>query len=227
MTTATAKSIEDHALEDRAYHDKCLAVGRAIILSIPRPNTVVDLGCGPGYIGNVLHSHGFGPQVTYVDGRAEHLKQLAFQGKQTLVADVHEPTGLKADLVLCLGLLYHSAYPKSILENCANIAPIIAVETLCVDSPKSVCVIQEESNRRHDQSLNGWGSFHTVSWIKETLQDVGYTNVWEVSVPTIEPSEIHRGFLYDWDLQHTGMRYRIIEGKKYALRKLWIGRKDD
>jgi SAM-dependent methyltransferase len=214
-----------------AYLERCGNLTRVLTAHIDALDieTVVDFGCGPGFMGDMFAD--LGSDVTYVDGRMDHLRPLMDQGKKCLLADVHDVNNndLQADLILCLGLLYHSAHPSQILKNCASIAPIIVVETLCVDLDNPLCVIVDEQSERHDQSLNGWGSYHTPAWVERMLRNVGYVHIMNVSsdMPDVECSDNNfGGFLYQWTGNNDGYCQRRANDTFYSLRRLWIASKE-
>lgn len=221
MTMAFAMA---HPFLDQVYKDRCASLVDILPYHLPMEdiNTVVDMGCGSGQIG--LAFERMGKSVIFIDGRWEHLEELSKDGRVVWVWDAHKSSGIKADLVLCMGLLYHSAHPQQILQHCAEIAPRIVVETVSLDWDESVCIIEEEISQRHDQSLTGWGSYHSPSWIEQTLRDVGYPDIVDISntVPDAEASETHTGHIYNWKTMNDGTRHR--DG--YALRKLWVASKD-
>lgn len=205
---------------DHTYQKRCEELQLALMKYLPleKIQSVVDLGCGIGDISKFLRE--LGKEVWHVDGRMEHLQGLMDDGERTIMADAHTLLNIKADLVLCLGLLYHSANPRQILENCFNIAPMVVVETTCLDSDKYVLVIEEEISTRHDQSLNGWGSVLSPSWITQTLESIGYTTILDLSafIPDIKPSVVHRGSKYNWDIAGSGNR----SDRLYGFRRIWI-----
>ena len=209
---------------DPTYLERCQVVADAIKDSVDMSTVkaIVDLGCGMGGVGQHFEA---GAQVLYIDGRLENIERLWDLGKRAMLLDVERqrvplPT---ADLVLCLGLLYHSLKPMEILENCSRIAPRIAVESLCADFIKPVMLPVEEDIIREDQSLHGWGCALTASWIETALRHRGYDNIQDISykVPDVQRSDLHLGFTYNWQSLNDGERYR----NGYGLRKLWIATK--
>ena len=216
--------------EQPAYLERCHNIAKVLEYNLPwyGITAVVDLGCGTGDVGR--HFLPLGCSVLFVDGRKEHIEALKKKCLNALQHDAHTPLGplyyderfpaVEPDLVLCLGLLYHSENPQLILDNCAAIAPIIAVETLCMDRADRVFLSLEEDSKRSDQSLDGGCSRFSPAWLERALSRAGYTHIEDLStqVEPAPPDGYHLGFRYNWDLQDSGDSYR--DG--YGLRKLWV-----
>ena len=208
-----------------AYLERCENLFQVLRANLPwsQMHYILDLGCGSGEMGHLFRSAH--KTVMSVDGRYENIERLVVQDYFALCRDVHEPLpmSLTADLVLCLGLLYHSEDPMRILENCARAAPIICVETLCMDQEGIYFLSFQEETERIDQSLDGGCCRFSPAWLERALKRVGYQRIEDVSqqVKTVEGDGFHQGFRYDWEFRNTGDSYR--DG--YGLRKLWIAYK--
>ena len=220
MTTITEPFL------DRAYEERCRALSKVLLDFLPmgRIHSVVDLGCGSGLIGKEFEK--VGCHVIYIDGREENLAPLEAEGRETICADVHYPyVALNVDLVLCLGVLYHSEEPLELLRNCHRMSPTVALETLCYDLSGVYCLLYKEPVKRTDQSMTGGGSIATPEWLRRGLTAVGYDEVQDLSslVPTIERTNQGSGYMYNWRVSGTGDSYR----GDYALRKLLIAREKE
>ena len=217
MTTATQIFV------DKAYVARCEGMSDVLMSYLPmeRIHSVVDLGCGSGLVGKAFEA--LGREVTYVDGREENLAPLRAEGRRVIRRDAHSFVGLGSDLVLCLGLLYHSDEPQRILTTCAEIAPIIALETLCLDLNGVWCLTLEEETLRNDQSVDGGACRPSPDWLHRALRKAGYDNIHDLSemVPSVEPSAAHQGFVYRWKVEGSGDSYR----RGYGLRKLMVAHK--
>jgi len=209
-----------------AYTQRCQALSSRLMSWLPmeRIKTVVDLACGTGLVGKAFEAAGC--QVTYVDGREENLAPLEAEGRKVYQLNVHSSAPLpRADLILCLGLLYHSEEPQRILNYCAEIAPIIALESLCLDLSGVWCLLMMEDTTRIDQAVDGGACRPSLGWLYRALGKAGYSNIQDFSnsMPQIEPTEGSSGYLYNWRGQQTGDSYQ----NGYALRKLLVGQRKE
>lgn len=218
--------VDSSPFEQPAYLRRCHNIAKALEYALPWGGieTILDLGCGFGAVGGHFVNNGL--KVSFVDGRRENVEELRSRGLPAILHDAQTPLlpEYRVDLILCMGLLYHSEDPQRILMNCADIAPIIAVETLCMDQEDCYLLSFEEDTKRHDQSLDGGCCRFSPSWLERALRRAGYNRIEDVpNVSLVLGDGYHQGFIYDWEVRNSGESYR--DG--YGLRKLMIGYRDD
>lgn len=222
--TLRATTTGSNPFDQPAYVKRCQAISKVLLSALESHfpwdsiKTVVDLGCGSGAVGSRFVE--LGKSVLFVEGRGEHVVALQSKGVHALLHDAQVLLQAKSDLVLCLGLLYHSEDPQKILDNCAAIAPVIVVETLCMDETDRYFVSFEEDTGRSDQSLDGGCCRFSPSWLERALRRAGYERIIDLSkeMEAIPGDGFHLGFMYNWELRDSGNSYR--DG--YGLRKLWV-----
>ena len=183
---------------------------------------VLDLGCGWGGFGKKAAE--WGAEVLFVDGRKENLevaRKAGFKHKyihQDIMAPYWHPPAV--DISLCLGVLYHVSDPLTLLKKAAC-APILAVETICMDHDGIAVVNIQEDTNQVDYSLNGGACRPSPGWLVNPLHEVGYPNVLELDVPTIPVTPEWPGAMWDWEFERTcGWRRN-----EHQLRKLYLATK--
>ena len=182
-----------------------------------------DFGCGEGGIG-IMFAHA-GARVNFIDGRKENLEvaKANAPGQTYHLVDLHGaiPSLPQADITLCLGLLYHTDQPSAMLSKISVNAPLIAVETVCLDHDGELCVTIQEDDRV-DFSLDSGASRMSPKYLEKVLSDLGY-GVEDISsrVQSNPPSNGYAGHLYQWEYQRTGGWRR----DECSLRKVYVGRK--
>lgn len=188
---------------------------------------VIDLGCGLGGFGRKFLE--MGPDVVFIDGRSENIADLRadLPGAKTFILDVEKdpfPEQIKGvDLVLCMGLIYHTKTPKLVLEKIAGISDNVCVETNCLDHDGVALIHFEESTEPRQFSLSGGACRPSPKWVEETLKEVGFSFVKDISHKdaNTEPRPGFPGNIYDWEFQRTcGWRRN-----ECSLRKLFIASK--
>src|SRR5579863_7669358 len=93
---------------------------------------VLDLGCGHGDLGGVLHR--LGADVTAVDARQDHLKMVAkkYAGVKTIKADLDGAWpfyGKSFDVIVDVGVLCHLKNFDEHLRNVCNSTTYLILET--------------------------------------------------------------------------------------------------
>jgi tRNA (mo5U34)-methyltransferase len=157
--------------------------------------TLADVGASNGFFS--FEAHRRGARVVAFDfrhkdnsgfGLAQHINGLHdIDHHQTNVLDVsHEQYG-KFDIVLALGLLYHTSDPYLALANCAGLSSDrLFLESYCIDKllPAEVasepvmrfipdCLRFPEHGQVNADRSNFWG--FTSSCLKLMLEDVGFS----------------------------------------------------
>ena len=188
---------------------------------------IIDLGCGLGGFGRKFLE--MGGDVVFIDGRSENIADLKadLPDARAFVMDVENdsfPEEIKhVDLVLCMGLLYHTKSPKVVLEKIAGISDNVCVETRCLDHDGVALIYFEESTEARSYSLSGGACSPSPKWVKETLKEVRFSFVKDISHKdaNTEPGPGFSGNVYDWEFQRTcGWRRN-----ECSLRKLFVASK--
>lgn len=182
-----------------------------------------DFGCGEGGIG--VKFARAGARVNFIDGRKENLAvaKVNAPGQTYHLVDLHGPIPSlpQADFTLCLGLLYHTDQPSAMLSKISLNAPLIIVETVCLDHDDELCVTLQEEERA-DFSIDSGASRMSPKYLEKVLSNLGY-GVEDISprVKSNPPSNGYAGHLYQWEYQRTGGWRR----DECSLRKVYVGRK--
>lgn len=188
---------------------------------------IMDLGCGLGGFGRKFLE--VGGNVVFSDGRSENIADLRadLPDAKTFIMDVEKdpfPEEIKGvDLVLCMGLIYHTKIPKVVLEKIAGISDNVCIETNCLDHDGVALIHFEESTEPHQFSLSGGACRPSPKWVEDTLKEVGFSFVKDISHKdaNTEPRPHSPGAIYDWEFQRTcGWRRN-----ECSLRKLFIASK--
>ena len=168
---------------------------------------VIDLGCGYGWYGQSLIEHG--ADVTFVDGRAENLRAVAknIPGAKTRVRNVEDydlNLGI-ADLILCMGLIYHINNPRALFDKMIKIAPRVFIDTTCIDHDGEFICYHHETSGGSQYSLTGSACRPSPNWVMQQLREAGYEHVQDISDPigNRAPQAGFPGLIYDWDYQRT------------------------
>jgi len=163
---------------------------------------VVDLGCGWGWFGKKCAE--WGAKVTFIDGRKENLDKCDIGPEHIyLHRDIDSPYWYPpfSDITLCLGLLYHTSDPSSLLRK-MSLSSVIVLDSMCLDFDGELLVKFEEDTSQLDYSLTGGACRPSPKWIVKNLEDMGY-QVEELSVPSIEPTGDWPGAIWNWDYERT------------------------
>lgn len=196
----------------KAWNEKrFLAISRHVNLC----GRICDLAAGHGYFS--VKCNELGAEVVSVEGNAKYVQELRVlaDGRfqvQELDLDNDFPAG-SFDVVLCLGILYHVAYPRQLLSWCCKSASIVVIETAILDSQSEVIISYADTGA--DGALGGMGYFPSPAWVERTMDSFGFT-----CELVCEPTVLNDGYHhYDWILANS----MIYEGR----RALWICRTRD
>lgn len=187
-----------------------------------REMRVLEVGAGLGALGEVFSQLGF--DVTFSDGRAEHVESMHQRGRKAFVLDL-DSTGVDTagdfDLVLSFGVLYHLAHPEEFLLSCAKKAKVLLLETAVCDRNEPVVQWIDEHGgwRGTDQALRTRACRPSPAWVEGICHQAGFTSVRDISSPVGN----WRSGCFDWQPRDSGEDRR--DG--INLRKMWICEKAD
>lgn len=143
--------------------------------------TAWDVGCGVGLYSALLLELGF--ETRALDGRAHNVEEASRRvpGLNVSVADVEDPAvgdlG-SADLVFCLGLLYHLENPFRAIGNLAQITgKMIVIESMCTWDELPILYLREESPFE-DQGLRHIAFYPSESCLVKMLYRSGFAHVY-------------------------------------------------
>jgi hypothetical protein len=143
--------------------------------------TAWDIGCGLGHYSELLLDLGF--ETRALDGRAANAEEAARRvpGLEVGVADVEDPAITEigpADLVFCLGLLYHLENPFRAIRNLAPLArKLIVIESQCTWDELPVLYLLEEGTSE-DQGLRHIAFYPSESCLIKMLYRAGFARVY-------------------------------------------------
>jgi SAM-dependent methyltransferase len=151
--------------------------------------TILDLACHCGVFSFDLADRG-AKYVTGIEVRERNLRQAEFLKQYYRFENVvfqqadalALPDNLTADVVLCLGLLYHVVRPVDLVEYCFRSARRIAViDSNCLRDP--ISAYQVVTGRDAASPIEGTRSIEllpTYRAIVDTMRAVGFSDVIEV-----------------------------------------------
>lgn len=122
------------------------------------PTSVLDVGCGWGYITWALHSLQF--DVTGIDISKKAISfAKKLYGLKFYVEDIHKylKRGIKHDVIIAIETIEHVTDPKEFLRDCLKIAPRVVITTPNSDYFKKQWISEEPP-------------VHTCSFTKESLE---------------------------------------------------------
>lgn len=157
---------------------------------------ILDLGCGHGDIGGVLHR--LGGEVTVVDARQEHLKIASkkYAGVKTIRVDLDGPWpfyGKTFDLTIDVGLLCHLKDFETHLKAVCTCSSFLVLETAVLDYNDPDKIIVKTDNKTHEGSFNGFNSRISVANIEKVLKKYG------MSFKRVDNAKLNAGgYVYDW-----------------------------
>lgn len=158
---------------------------------------VLDLGCGHGDIGGVLHR--LGSEVTGVDARQDHLKIVSkkYAGVKTVRADLDGPWpfyGKTFDLTIDIGLLCHLKDFEAHLKAVCTSSTYLILETAVLDSnDANGLIVKPDKNNAYDSSFNGFNSQISAANIERVLKECG------MSFKRMDKAKLNSGnYVYDW-----------------------------
>jgi SAM-dependent methyltransferase len=196
-----AKGYRDHYANLTAMMKKNLRLERL------RGRKVIDLACGYGWWGQSLLEYGC--EVVFLDGREENLAAVREQvpNAATYLMNVEtDPFPVpRADLILCMGLIYHIADPRSLFDKMAAVSDQVFVETTCLDHDGEFIVYHNESTDARQFSLTGSACRPSPKWVMRQLREAGFAHVEDVSdaIGNRSPQPGFPGLVYDWKFERT------------------------
>jgi SAM-dependent methyltransferase len=143
--------------------------------------TAIDAGCGPGWFAKKLVERGL--SVTGIDGR-EELTQAAAErvpSARFVTSDMEEAhrIGLEpADLVLCVGLLYHLENPYRVVRAVSALTgKICVVESRVIPGNEPLLGYSVEGSNE-TQGLTYQAVIPSLPVLAKMLYTAGFTGVW-------------------------------------------------
>jgi SAM-dependent methyltransferase len=143
-------------------HARWMVAQSVLSRLIPKPNTCIDVGCGPGWFSDRLLELGF--KVIGIDGRRELADEAARRVPQAhfVTLDITSAAAVAAlspaDLIFCFGLLYHLENPFAAIRNLHHLtAKYLLIETQIAPASGNDFVLVSEG-QNETQGLN----FHAV-----------------------------------------------------------------
>jgi SAM-dependent methyltransferase len=146
-----------------------------------RLKTAWDVGCGVGVYSAFLMECGF--ETRALDGREHNAAEAARRvpGLDVRTADVEDPAIAafgSADLVFCLGLLYHLENPFRAVRNLSQITEkIMVIESMCTWDELPVLHLREERDFE-DQGLRNIAFYPSESCLVKMLYRGGFAKVY-------------------------------------------------
>lgn len=173
---------------------------------------ILELGCGEGEFGENFIN--FGGDVTFCDGRQEHLVRLKnrLPNSTTHLIDQDAPweLGRKFDFIIHTGVLYHLSNWKQDLLCTLNHAPLIFLETIVPNNgADDYEQTLKENDKKFDQALNGQSIRPSADYIEKFLSEQG------ARFRRYDDADLNSGVHeYDWAV---GQR-----GNPHGYRRFWI-----
>ena len=137
--------------------------------------SVIDCGCGHGYIGDGLEK--IGATAFYADGRPEHIANRA----RSMVVDfnvLNDPRlARRFDMILALGILYHLRQPAAFLQWACGHSDNVVVDSLVLDCDDSQAMLFLTEHVDYDQSLDRIGCRPSPQWIERELSSNGMASM--------------------------------------------------
>lgn len=207
---------------ERDYLDACSNIYGVLKNYLKPVDKVVDLGCALGWFGRKFLE--MGSEVVFIDGRAENLAVInkELPNSETILLDVEgDFPDIKADLVICAGLIYHTGTPRLLLEKIAKMADNIIIETRSLDHDGVMVVYFGENTVPYHSSFTGGSCAPSPGWFDKNLKEVGFSVVRDISHGDANVNYPDLCTSYDWKIQRTcGWRR-----DERSLRKLYIASK--
>ena len=176
--------------------------------------SVMELACGHGDTGRELSEKG--ANVTFVEGRQEHLDVLLTHkpDAETFCVDQDQPWNLNRqfDFVIHWGVFYHLNNWKEDLRCALEHTNLMTLETEVADSsdPNFEIKVAEAG---FDQALNSTGTRPSAAMVEQLLTKLGATFV------RYDDRDLNSSFhSYNWPVRET-------KTWKPGRRRFWIIRK--
>jgi len=172
-----------------------------------RGKKVIDLGCGYGWWGQSLIEHC--NEVVFIDGRKKNLaglrKEMPFAVGYLMNVEADQFPIKRADLILCMGLIYHISNPRALFDKMIKVAPRVFIDTTCMDHDGEFIVYHSEGSAGSQYSLTGSACRPSPNWVMGQLREAGYEHVHDISDPigNRPPGDGFPGLIYDWDYRRT------------------------
>ena len=179
-----------------------------------KDKTILELGCGYGYVGEKLQA--LGAYVTFTDGRKEHIQVAEKRIKKGtfLVLDQDKVWNFKDkfDLIINWGVSYHLDKWEQDLECCIKTSDLICLETEVSDwddEDYEIKINEPTDLRWYDNAKNNIGTRPTAAKIEKFLH---YINC---NYKRYDDLDLNCSNLkYTWKVENT---------KKYSgYRRFWI-----
>lgn len=164
-------------------------------------NTCLDIGCGPGWFADKLVNLGL--KVKGVEGRPE-LVEVARERvplAEFIEMNVESKTAMStlkpADLVFCLGLIYHTENPFMVIRNLSSLTEkILLIESIIIPGDQPITWLVSEGNN-HTQGLTYHALIPSAKCLVKMLQVAGIPHVYQ-----------YTGAINHEDFQETDAKYR-------------------
>lgn len=146
--------------------------------------TAWDIGCGIGNFSALLRDLGF--ETRAIDGRPENVEEARRRvpGLDAYVADAEIPlqSGMgSADLVLCVGLLYHLENPFRAIRNLGQLTgKMLIVESMCTDDELPLLFLADEDSTE-ELGLSGSAFFASEACLVKMLYRAGFPHVYRLT----------------------------------------------
>ncbi len=187
-----AKLVFDQPHARRINEDRFDTLGRILdaVTQDLQLSTAVDVGCGPGYFSEFLHSNDF--TVTGVDAREENIQEakkrhphITFQ-TGNVESDDFDTLGT-FDLTLSTGLLYHLENPIRAIRNVAAVTRnLLIVESFCFPTEGANAFLVDE-NPGADQSIYSLALIPSKAMFVKILYASGFPFVYLTTIETAHP----------------------------------------
>jgi len=143
---------------------------------IPGDARLLDLGAGVGFISASLANRWPDMSFLALEGRQENVDVMRERYPAIPCRRCNVETADLAqfglwDTVICYGLLYHLESPIRLLRQCSEIAPLLILETIVVNSPDPIGLVVKEQRGR-DQGLTRFSWRLSDRAIRQILRDL-------------------------------------------------------
>lgn len=199
LTTRINASFNDRTMDFHRYRSTLIS---ETIMQLLGPDaaaaSVVDLACHCGQFSFDLAFRGV-QAVQGIEYREKNLAQARFlkdyyrfDNVSFTQGDVYQIESCPADVIMCLGLLYHVVRPVDVLELCYRSASRFAViESICHKEPISAYKVV--GDRNVEVAIEGTRSIEfqpTYRGLIDTMRQVGFKTIIEVVGACDTPIEL-------------------------------------
>jgi tRNA (mo5U34)-methyltransferase len=201
LTTRISSTFNDQTILFHRYRSKLITETIVELLGESLSKTeVIDLACHCGAFSLDIASRG-AAKVTGIELREQNLRQAAFLRDYYEVQNVTYQQGdvtslemsLQADVVMCLGLLYHVVDPVGLLEQCARMTRhILVVDTITHKEPLAAFHLIRGKNTNTAIEGTRPSELHpTYRAVIALLEETGFKEIVEVVGTCSEPVELY------------------------------------